>query len=158
MTVTCNCSFTQVKTSEKVDFELSNSLFLGFSTKILLLKRGFSLKRFSQAQKTVLKEECLFLIKVPFFRKFDGAQKNMPNHYLTYHYLTFWDKSPLTQKRRSCEVAKNAQKFKQHVQDCEMAYLFEPANSTNRFLKSRPLVEGEQKKSLQPFCRLEAIS
>ena len=33
----CNCSFTLVKTWEKVDFELSNSPFWGFSTKVLLL-------------------------------------------------------------------------------------------------------------------------
>ena len=33
----CNCSFALVKTSEKVDFEASNSPFWGFSTKMLLL-------------------------------------------------------------------------------------------------------------------------
>ena len=33
----CNCIFTLVKTREKVDFEVSNSPFWGFSTKILLL-------------------------------------------------------------------------------------------------------------------------
>ena len=26
-------------------------------------------------------------LKVAFFRKFDGAQKNMPNHYLTLEFL-----------------------------------------------------------------------
>ena len=55
-----NCSFTLVKTWKKVDFELPNSPFWGFSTKILLLQRGFPLTRFFQAQKTALKEECLY--------------------------------------------------------------------------------------------------
>ena len=26
-------------------------------------------------------------VKVPFFRKFDGAQKNVPNHYLKLEFL-----------------------------------------------------------------------
>ena len=40
-----------VKTWEKVDFELSNSPFWGFSTKILLLKHGFPLTRFFKGPK-----------------------------------------------------------------------------------------------------------
>ena len=51
--MTVICSFTLVKTRE-------NSTFWGFSTKILLLYYGSPLKRFSQVQKTALKEECLY--------------------------------------------------------------------------------------------------
>ena len=29
----------------------------------------------------------VYLLKVTFFRKLDGAQKNMPNHYLTLEFL-----------------------------------------------------------------------
>ena len=47
-----------------------------------------------------------------FFRKSDGAQKICQ---ITILHLKFWNKSPLTQRRRICEVAKNTGKFKQKV-------------------------------------------
>ena len=62
-----------VKTSEKVDFELENSQFWGFSTKILLLYRGFPLTRFFLGPKNRVKGgvPASFPKYYPLWRNFD---------------------------------------------------------------------------------------
>ena len=50
--------------AQKVDFELSYSPFYGFSTKILLLQRGFPLTRFFPGPKNRVKGGVPVLLKL----------------------------------------------------------------------------------------------
>ena len=59
----------------------------------------------------------------------------MPNHYLKLDVLKLHLVVMYDSQSESCILAKNAGKFKRRVYDSETAYLFEPVNNTNLFLK-----------------------